>query len=99
MSGARLLVASSLLLAAYAAWPQSPWREYPSIERGFGRAQDFPEAYREPGEFVVGRLMFPQARSGWALGTGGDCCAAARRGPSIIPRATVGSRSSSRGSR
>jgi len=60
----------SMLVGALAS-AQNPWREYPSIERGWGRAQDFPEAYRESGEFVVGRLMFPQARSGWALGTGG----------------------------
>jgi Domain of unknown function (DUF4159) len=64
-----------ILLAALCiprpASAQRPWREYPSIERGWGRAQDFPEADREQGEFVVGRLMFPQARRGWALGVGG----------------------------
>ena len=68
---ARFVLASAALLAVHGAAAQSSWREYPSIERGWGRAQDLPEAYREPGEFVVGRLMFPQARSGWALGTGG----------------------------
>jgi hypothetical protein len=68
--GLSIVIALSVF-AAGAALAQKPWREYPSIERGWGRAQDFPEAYREPGEFVVGRLMFPQARRGWALGVGG----------------------------
>ena len=65
------LCASATLLATGPGWAQKPWREYPSIERGWGRAQDIPEASREQGEFVVGRLMFPQARRGWALGVGG----------------------------
>ena len=65
------MIAWALLFALHGAGAQSSRREYPSIERGWGRAQEFPEAYREPGEFIVGRLMFPQSRSGWALGTGG----------------------------
>jgi hypothetical protein len=67
----RFVVATVVLLGTHDVVAQKGWREYPSIERCWGRAQEFPEAYREPGEFVVGRLMFPQARSGWALGTGG----------------------------
>ena len=66
-----LVIASIFVFAAQASWAQKDWREYPSIERGWGRAQGDPEATREPGEFVVGRLMFPQARRGWALGVGG----------------------------
>jgi hypothetical protein len=65
------LIAFALLCAGSAASAQKEWREYPGIERGWGRAQDLPDAYREPGEFVVGRLMFPQARRGYALGVGG----------------------------
>src|SRR3970282_465547 len=71
MTGTPIVIALSFVLATHAAWAQKPWREYPSIERGWGRAQHFPEAYREPGEFVVGRLMLPQGRRGWALGVGG----------------------------
>ncbi len=64
---------STLLLLALAfssAAAQEPWREYPSIERGWYRP-DSAAGDRVPGEFVVGRLMFPQARYGRALGTGG----------------------------
>jgi hypothetical protein len=50
---------------------QMQWREYPSYERGWSSSAELPTDYLEPGEFVVGRLMFPQARRGWALGTGG----------------------------
>jgi hypothetical protein len=63
----------SLTVAAIApqASAQMEWREYPSMERGWGRDADINYGYRAPGEFVVGRLMFPQARRGYALGTGG----------------------------
>jgi len=71
MSRARLVLALSLLVLAPTAWAQKEWREYPSIERGWYRDADIDFGYQEPGEFVVGRLMFPQARRGWALGTGG----------------------------
>jgi hypothetical protein len=47
------------------------WREYPSMERGWNRDADIDIGYQGPGEFVVGRLMFPQARQGRALGVGG----------------------------
>ena len=58
----------ALLAAAAAASAQENWREYPSIERGwYGR--DSP-ADQAPGEFVVGRLMFPQTRTGYMLGAG-----------------------------
>lgn len=63
-------MALSLLLAAGAAWAQKEWREYPSIERGWYGRGEMPTDAREPGEFVVGRLMFPQTRRGRALGAG-----------------------------
>ena len=42
---------------------QSEWREYPSMERG-NNSFTLPPDYLEPGEFVVGRLMFPQYERG-----------------------------------
>lgn len=63
-----LLVA---LAASHAAFAQKAWREYPAIERRWSGAIDLPQDYLEPSEFVVGRLMFPQARMGYALGVGG----------------------------
>jgi hypothetical protein len=60
-------IAVLLLLAATAARAQNAWREYPSIERGWGGDTDWNHAERE---FVVGRLMFPQVKSGWMLGAG-----------------------------
>ena len=70
MSGRRIVMALSLALAAGAAWAQKEWREYPSIERGWYGRGEMPTDAREPGEFVVGRLMFPQIRRGRALGAG-----------------------------
>jgi len=58
------------VLTTGAAAAQTQWREYPSIERGFGALGHAPADYERPGEFVVGRLMYPQARRGRALGTG-----------------------------
>ncbi|HEX7237616.1 MAG TPA: DUF4159 domain-containing protein [Gammaproteobacteria bacterium] len=56
-------------LAAAAAAAQEKWREYPSIERGW-YAHDTNVDHAAPGEFVVGRLMFPQTRRGYMLGAG-----------------------------
>ncbi len=64
----RAVAAAALLVAAGAASAQSEWREYPSIERGWYADTHWNHAERE---FVVGRLMFPQARRGRAFGTGG----------------------------
>ena len=64
-------IAVPLLFIAQIAWAQMEWREYPSMERGWYRDADIDYGYQEPGEFVVGRLMFPQARQGRALGVGG----------------------------
>ncbi len=59
------------LIAPHIASAQKAWREFPSIERGWYRDPDIDFGYQDPGEFVVGRLMFPQARRGYALGVGG----------------------------
>ena len=64
-------LAALLALQPSEAGAQNAWREYPSIERGWYRDADIDFGYQVPGEFVVGRLMFPQARRGWALGVGG----------------------------
>ncbi|MBN1239994.1 MAG: DUF4159 domain-containing protein [Gammaproteobacteria bacterium] len=68
--GSWVAVALALLLASGAAAAQEAWREYPGYERGWRSSADLPEDYQVPGEFVVGRLMYPQAPRGWALGTG-----------------------------
>lgn len=62
-----------LLLSAQAASAQMEWREYPGIERGWSRAStsSLPPDYERPGEFVVGRLMFPQTRRRGVFGAGG----------------------------
>jgi hypothetical protein len=56
---------------ALAATAQREWREYPSLEGRWRGMSEITTGYQAPGEFVVGRLMFPQARSGYALGVGG----------------------------
>jgi hypothetical protein len=68
MNAARSIVASGLLFAACAAWAQKDWREYPSIERGWHESLDWNR--NEHGEFVVGRLMFPQSENRYVLGAG-----------------------------
>ncbi len=70
MRAARFVIAVSLLFAAAAASAQKEWREYPSIERGWAAGADSPADLSDLGEFVVGRLMFPQTRRGWMLGAG-----------------------------
>jgi hypothetical protein len=70
MSKARIGIALSLLFVVGTASAQKQWRVYPSIERGWS-ATETPANPDEPGEFVVGRLMFPQARRGRGLGVGG----------------------------
>lgn len=77
MRGAPSLYSLCLLGAVAAcaigssALAQREWREYPGYEGGWAAGAEVPPDYRVPAEFVVGRLMFPQARSGWALGVGG----------------------------
>jgi hypothetical protein len=64
--------AVGLLLVTCALAAQKEWREYPGYEgRRWSSELDLPPDYLAPSEFVVGRLMFPQALRGWALGTGG----------------------------
>jgi len=70
MNGARFVIAFSLLFAAGAACGQKDWREYSSIEGGWSANADGSANPSEPGEFVVGRLMFPQSRRRWVLGAG-----------------------------
>jgi len=49
---------------------QRPFREYPPMERGDSTAP-IPSDYRNPAEFVLGRLMYPSDRGGdWTLGGG-----------------------------
>jgi hypothetical protein len=64
----RIALAAGLLLAAGASWAQKEWREFPSIERGWRESTSW--NHDEHGEFVVGRLMFPQSTSRWVLGAG-----------------------------
>src|SRR5690606_922664 len=58
------------VLPTSTASAQREWREYPGIERGWSRAAPLPENALRPSELVVGRLMFPHARRGYALGVG-----------------------------
>jgi hypothetical protein len=76
MSGSRLVIAlifvGIVIGLAQPCAAQKNWREYPGIERRWGaRADVTPGSSQEPAEFVVGRLMFPQAHRGYALGVGG----------------------------
>jgi hypothetical protein len=66
----RVVLAIALLIFSDAITAQMAWREYPGYEGRWSRRPELPADYSIPGEFVVGRLMYPQARSGWALGTG-----------------------------
>jgi len=61
-------IVCAVSLAAATAAAQEKWREYPSIERGWYNRDAHPND--APGEFVVGRLMFPQTRRGYMLGAG-----------------------------
>ncbi len=60
---ARLLLTVSLILSINSAFAQKEWREYPGLERR-NSASQLPTDYQVPGEFVVGRLMFPQYING-----------------------------------
>ena len=69
----RRFIVGLVIFASANAVAQSPFREFPSYERDFGVGAALPEDYQVPGEFVVGRLMFPQLRysTGRILGAGG----------------------------
>lgn len=60
--------AAVLLLASGALWAQREFRVYEGLERGEADSV-LPDDYRLPGEFVVGRLMYP---SGRGMFGGGD---------------------------
>lgn len=67
----RLALLLCLGLLAEVADAEEPWREYPSIERGWRSSADLPGSTPQPAEFVVGRLMFPQyARGPFGSGPG-----------------------------
>jgi hypothetical protein len=69
-----MLLAATLalvVLAPHHARAQRAWREYPGIEDRWYGGTEIRTAEQPASEFVVGRLMFPQARRGYALGTGG----------------------------
>jgi hypothetical protein len=68
MSRLNFAIALLLALTVATAAAQEKWREYPSIERGWWGRDTHPD--EAPGEFVVGRLMFPQIRRGYMLGAG-----------------------------
>jgi len=67
----RCLLLIALLLTAFVAPAQEDWRIYPSYEGRRYSATDPPADFERGAEFVVGRLMFPQVRSGNVLGAGG----------------------------
>jgi hypothetical protein len=64
---ARIAIVSALLLSEGAASAQNEWREFPSIERGWRASTEW--NHDEHGEFVVGRLMFPQSATRGVLGS------------------------------
>jgi Domain of unknown function (DUF4159) len=66
----RWLLIALVVLASRPAVAQREFREFIPYERGWGEGARLPDDYEVPGEFVVGRLMFPQVRSGQAFGAG-----------------------------
>ena len=62
MTRAHYAIALLCSAVAASASAQQVWREYPSIERGWAAGADSPADLSDLGEFVVGRLMFPQTR-------------------------------------
>jgi hypothetical protein len=50
---------------------QREFYELAPLERGWGASRALPTDFEVPGEFVVGRLMFPNVRRGNVLGAGG----------------------------
>jgi hypothetical protein len=67
----RMACLTACLCLAMQALAQNPFQVFESFER---RSDDFstlPPDYDVPGEFVVGRLMFPSVRSSNVMGGGG----------------------------
>ena len=56
-----LLLGCSALLLAGAVYAQRAFREYPALE-GEDSSAGLPPDYQVPGEFILGRLMFPSSR-------------------------------------
>jgi hypothetical protein len=65
---AATILALCLLLACGAVYAQRAFREYPNLE-GAEAAAVLPPDYQVPGEFILGRLMYPA--SGGRFGGGG----------------------------
>jgi hypothetical protein len=66
----RLLLVIACLGASWPSFAQREFREFIPYERGWGEGASLPEDYDVPGEFVVGRLMFPQVKRGSVFGAG-----------------------------
>jgi len=72
LGGFLVAIAVLALFLMRAAHAQHEFREYPSFE-GDDAAAPVPPDWQEPGELVVGRLMYPSARGGFGFyGRGGD---------------------------
>jgi hypothetical protein len=67
----RLLFLAFCILLGGPVLAQREFREYLPYERGYGEGTRLPADFDVPAEFVVGRLMFPQSRSGNVFGAGG----------------------------
>ena len=67
----RFLIALPVFLICLSVAAQQDWRPYPSYEGRSYYTEDPPPDFDRTGEFIVGRLMFPQVRSGNVLGAGG----------------------------
>jgi hypothetical protein len=67
----QLLGFACCCLIATPGLAQREFREYIPYERGYGEGAPLPADFAAPAEFVVGRLMFPQVRSGSVFGAGG----------------------------
>jgi hypothetical protein len=66
----KLVVALTGLALGLPAAAQRPFEEFASYERGWGEGAPLPADFDVPGEFVVGRLMFPQVTRGSVFGAG-----------------------------
>lgn len=66
----RIGIACVLILLAWPVLAQREFREFVPYERRWGERGSLPADHDVPGEFVVGRLMFPQIRSGNVFGAG-----------------------------
>ncbi|HMB74752.1 MAG TPA: DUF4159 domain-containing protein [Gammaproteobacteria bacterium] len=65
-----VMLAAVTALAPQTGNAQRAWREFPGIEDRWYGSGEIRTGEQTSTEFVVGRLMFPQALRGYALGTG-----------------------------